>query len=206
MTSKWVGESEKLVRTLFEVARKCQPSIIFLDECDSLLSERQSGESDNTRRLKTEFLAQCDGVSSSENDRIVLLGATNRPWDLDTAVLRRFPRRIYLPLPNVDQRSAILKQWVKKNPTQIVISYSDVNMIANLTEMYSASDMTQLLRDASLASLRELPLDVQQTINSNDVRPIAANDLVRSMEQIRPSFTDAKLLKKYQEWSSNLGS
>ena len=90
LTSKWVGEGEKLVRALFVAARALQPSVIFLDEADALLTERgKGGEGDAARRIKTEFLVQIDGMGTSEEERILVLAATNKPMDLDQAVLRR---------------------------------------------------------------------------------------------------------------------
>ncbi|KAG8444219.1 hypothetical protein GDO86_009415 [Hymenochirus boettgeri] len=100
LTSKYVGEGEKLVRALFSVARELQPSIIFIDEVDSLLCERREGEHDASRRLKTEFLIEFDGVQSGGEDRVLVMGATNRPQELDEAVLRRFTKRVYVSLPN----------------------------------------------------------------------------------------------------------
>jgi spastin len=115
LTSKYVGEGEKLVKALFAVAREYQPSIIFIDEIDSLLSRRSDKEHDAMRRLKNEFLSQSDGISSDKCERILVMGATNRPYDIDEAALRyhqcilsscydvsyrRFPKRIYISLPS----------------------------------------------------------------------------------------------------------
>lgn len=88
VTSKYVGDGEKLMRTLFEVARKKQPSVIFFDEIDALMSTRKDGEHEASRRLKTEFMTQIDGASSSSDDRLLIMAATNIPWELDEAVLR----------------------------------------------------------------------------------------------------------------------
>ena len=103
LTSKWLGEGEKLVRALFSLAREKQPSLIFMDEIDSILSARSSSEHDASRRLKTEFLVQFDGVASG-GDRMIVLAATNRPQDLDEAVRRRLVKRIYVPLPETRAR------------------------------------------------------------------------------------------------------
>lgn len=105
LTSKWVGESEKLVRALFQVAREMEPSIIFMDEVDALLSSGADGSgADSARRMLTEFLVQFDGVKSSPDSRVFVMGATNRPEQLDEAVRRRLVKRIYIPLPCFDAR------------------------------------------------------------------------------------------------------
>ena len=106
--NKYVGESEKMVRALFRIARERQPSVIFLDEVDSLLSARGDGDQESSRRMKTEFLVQLDGAGTSREDRILLMAATNRPWDLDDALLRRVPRRVLIPLPDATARRVIL--------------------------------------------------------------------------------------------------
>ncbi|WAR20546.1 SPAST-like protein [Mya arenaria] len=98
--SQRVGEGEKLVRALFAVAKELQPAVVFMDEVDSLLCERKEGENDASRRLKTEFLVQFDGVAGSSDDKVLIMGATNRPQELDDAVLRRFSKRVYVSMPN----------------------------------------------------------------------------------------------------------
>mmetsp|Transcript_40767 Transcript_40767/g.161548 ORF Transcript_40767/g.161548 Transcript_40767/m.161548 type:complete len:324 (-) Transcript_40767:710-1681(-) len=103
LVSKWQGESEKLVRELFKMARENTPSIIFIDEIDSLASSRSDSESESARRIKTEFLVQMQGVGKSQTG-VLVLGATNIPWGLDSAIRRRFERRIYIPLPDVKAR------------------------------------------------------------------------------------------------------
>lgn len=103
MTSKWIGEGEKLVRALFLYARYKQPSVIFLDEIDSILTKRNESEHESSRRLKTEFLIQLEGAhTTNEEDRILLVGATNRPEELDDAARRRFTKRLYIPLPEFE--------------------------------------------------------------------------------------------------------
>ncbi len=95
LISKWQGESERMVRSLFEKARENKPSIIFIDEVDSLVSSRSDSENDATKRVKTEFLVQMQGVGK-DTDGILVLGATNTPWSLDAAIRRRFEKRIYI--------------------------------------------------------------------------------------------------------------
>ena len=108
LTSKWHGEGEKLVKALFAMARQRQPSMIFMDEVDELFSKRREAEHDASRRLKTEFLVQFDGTATDPEEKILVLGATNRPQELDNAILRRFPKRIYIPLPDGGARCALL--------------------------------------------------------------------------------------------------
>lgn len=103
LMSKWMGESERLVKSLFEMAREQKPSIIFIDEIDSLCGARTEGSNDSSRRVLTEFLVQMQGVGSN-NDKLLVLGATNTPWELDSAIRRRFEKRIYIALPGETAR------------------------------------------------------------------------------------------------------
>ncbi|KAF5834481.1 P-loop containing nucleoside triphosphate hydrolase protein [Dunaliella salina] len=144
LTSKWVGEGEKLVRALFALAAEKAPSIIFIDEIDSLLSSRGGGnEHDAARRLKTEFLVQFDGVAAAPgSERVVVVGATNRPHELDDAARRRLVKRIYIPLPNAEGRAAILGYLLKGQPH--LLRSRELESVVQLTEGYSASDLTAL--------------------------------------------------------------
>ena len=116
LTSKWVGEGEKMVRTMFAIAAIHQPSVVFIDEIDSLLSARNDNDQEGSRRIKTEFLVQLDGANTfaGEEARILIIGATNRPDDLDEAVRRRLVKRMYIPLPNSAARKQFLERLVEK--------------------------------------------------------------------------------------------
>ena len=111
LMSKWVGDSERLMRHLFGLAAIYSPSIIFIDEIDSMLTARSSTENEAARRVKTEFLVQLDGVGSSQG-RILVIGATNRPFDLDEAAFRRMTKRIYIGLPDLAAREAQLNKMI----------------------------------------------------------------------------------------------
>ena len=183
LVSKWLGESEKLVRTLFVVAKELQPSIIFIDEADSLLNSRQAGEHDSSRRLKTEFLARFDGVSSQSDDRILVLGATNRPQDIDDAVMRRFPRRILVNMPSPNERLLILQHFLRVE--NHALSHDELKEIADATKNFSASDIKSLARHAAYQSVRDMDTKTLETIDT--LRPIDVADFTIALTHIRPS-------------------
>ncbi|KAL8610922.1 hypothetical protein ACOMHN_042540 [Nucella lapillus] len=202
LTSKWVGEGEKLVRTLFTAAQELQPSIIFIDEIDSLLCERREGENEASRRLKTEFLVQFDGVSSSPEDRILVMGATNRPQELDDAVLRRFSKRVYVTIPDHETRVTMLTHLLKKQGC--ALSKKDLSRLASLTEGYSGSDLTALAKDAALGPIRELSVTEVRSVDANKVRDIRMSDFLESVKRIRRSVPVETLLK-YEDWNREYG-
>jgi len=153
LVSKWLGESEKLVKNLFELARQHKPSIIFIDEVDSLCSSRSDNESESARRIKTEFLVQMQGVGT-DNEGILVLGATNIPWVLDAAIRRRFEKRIYIPLPEEHARLIMLKQNLGN--TYHLLTEADLKTLATKTEGYSGADISIVVRDALMQPVRKV--------------------------------------------------
>ncbi|XP_076272571.1 vacuolar protein sorting 4 [Rhynchophorus ferrugineus] len=153
LVSKWLGESEKLVRNLFELARAHKPSIIFIDEVDSLCSSRSDNESESARRIKTEFLVQMQGVGN-DTEGILVLGATNIPWVLDAAIRRRFEKRIYIPLPEEHARVTMFK--IHLGNTRNELSEEDIKELAKKTDGYSGADISIVVRDALMQPVRKV--------------------------------------------------
>merc|ERR1712113_540862 len=153
LVSKYVGESEKLVKNLFTMAREKKPSIIFIDEVDSLASKRSDNEQDNTRRIKTEFLVQMQGVGKDTRG-VLTLGATNCPWDLDPAIRRRFVKRIYIPLPEKEARQIMFKIHIGNTPNEL--SDQDYAIMADKTEGFSGSDISGVVQDALMEPVRTM--------------------------------------------------
>lgn len=151
LISKYQGESERLIKTLFDTAREKAPSIIFIDEVDSVCGNRTDGENDSTRRIKTELLVQTDGVGKS-NKQLLVMGATNLPWKLDPAFRRRFQKRIYIPLPDRKSRKKIIKQFldVENNLTEL-----DINDLVDRTDGYSGADLKNMMNDALMGPVRQ---------------------------------------------------
>ncbi|XP_030934510.1 ribosome biogenesis ATPase RIX7 isoform X1 [Quercus lobata] len=153
ITSKWFGEDEKNVRALFTLAAKVSPTIIFVDEVDSMLGQRtRVGEHEAMRKIKNEFMTHWDGLLTKPGERILVLAATNRPFDLDEAIIRRFERRIMVGLPSVESREKILKTLLAKEKVENL----DFKELATLTEGYSGSDLKNLCITAAYRPVREL--------------------------------------------------
>ncbi|KAJ1257783.1 hypothetical protein BS78_10G022600 [Paspalum vaginatum] len=203
LTSKWVGEAEKLVRTLFMVAIDRQPSVIFMDEIDSVMSTRLANENDASRRLKSEFLIQFDGVSSNPDDLVIVIGATNKPQELDDAVLRRLVKRIYVPLPDPNVRRLLLKNQLKGQAFKL--SNHDLERLAVETEGYSGSDLRALCEEAAMMPIRELGPHNILTIKANQLRPLKHEDFKKAMAVIRPSLQKSKW-DELEKWNEEFGS
>ena len=199
--SKWLGESEKLVKQLFELADEKQPSIIFIDEVDALAGAR-GGEHDAMRRVKTELLTSMDGLSSSETDRIVTVGATNMPESIDGAFRRRFERRIYIPLPDFPARSAIFSFNTKGVE---LAECADFEVLAEITEGYSGSDIAMVCREAIMTPIRELDMAGAIEDTSIAARSVTQDDFLEAIESINPSVSDDEI-EKYDNWNEEFGS
>lgn len=202
LTSKWVGEGEKMVRALFAIARCHQPAVIFIDEIDSLLSQRTDGEHDSSRRIKTEFLVQLDGAATSSEDRILVVGATNRPQEIDEAARRRLAKRLYIPLPEADARRQIVTNLMLQEKKQL--GAEELEKVVSSTEGFSGADMTQLCREAALGPIRSIQLSDIATITPEQVRPILHCDFQEALKTVRPSVSP-KDLQLYEEWNKTFG-
>ncbi|KAG5538524.1 hypothetical protein RHGRI_019188 [Rhododendron griersonianum] len=228
LTSKWVGEGEKLVRELFMVAVSKQPSVIFMDEAsysicrilvrldflfyvlvlydmlliDSIMSTRVANEHDASRRLKSEFLVQFDGVTSNSDDLVIVIGATNKPQELDDAVLRRLVKRIYIPLPDAHVRRSLLKHKLKGQAFSLPAG--DLERLVESTEGYSGSDLQALCEEAAMMPIRELGSNIL-TIKANQVRPLRYEDFQKATTVIRPSLQKSKW-EELERWNQEFGA
>jgi vacuolar protein-sorting-associated protein 4 len=174
IVSKFMGESERLIKALFELARKNKPAVIFIDEIDSVLSARSEGENEATRRLKTEFLIQMQGVGKDDKG-ILVLGATNIPWGLDPAVRRRFQKKIYISLPEAKARKLMVK--LNLGDTYNDLTDEQLEILGNLTEGYSGSDIYNLTQDAIYGPLRKCQKATHfKNLDQNHIVPCSPSD------------------------------
>ncbi|RNF11731.1 putative AAA ATPase [Trypanosoma rangeli] len=215
ITSKWVGEGEKMVRALFAVARALAPSTIFVDEIDALLQARGSAhEGEGSRRIKTEFLVQMDGAGNDNSEaRVLVMGATNRPFDLDEAIIRRFPKRVFVPLPDAPARAQILQSLLDTEETPNGFTPAIWQRIVAVTEGYSGHDLRQLCEEVAMVPVRELLAEklrsgeelTTQAYHHNLLRPLTLQDVETCVKARHPSCCP-KQLKALNEWSDTYGS
>lgn len=205
LTSKWVGEGEKMVRALFAVARVMQPSVVFIDEIDSLLTQRVDGEHDSSRRMKTEFLVQFDGVSTGAEDRLLIVGATNRPQELDEAARRRFTKRLYIPLPDEPARKQIIENLMKKQKNNLT---SDcIEYVAMKANGFSGADMSVLCKEAAMVVLRSVirARGGAKDLSHQDLPPISRNDFDLAMKLVKASVSGSDM-GSYEDWDKQYGA
>ncbi|EFX87921.1 hypothetical protein DAPPUDRAFT_305607 [Daphnia pulex] len=212
LTSKYRGESEKLVRLLFEMARFYAPSTIFVDEIDSMCSRRGSeSEHEASRRVKSELLVQMDGISSQSDDPskvVMVLAATNFPWDIDEALRRRLEKRIYIPLPTREGRLALLH--INLREVKVAEDGVDLDAISELLDGYSGADITNVCRDASMMSMRRRiaglrPDQIRQLAKEELDLPVTMEDFMAAVEKCNKSVS-ADDLEKYDRWMREFGS
>ena len=202
LTSKWIGEGEKLVRTLFGVAAYHEPSVVFLDEIDSLLTQRKADENEASRRIKTEFLVQLDGTCATQG-RVLAIGATNRPQELDEAARRRFVKRLYIPLPNQDDREQLLRVMLHKC-TGHSLTDAEIAKLARETEGFSGADLKALSTDAAMGPIRQLGPKALEA-NVADLPPISYKHFRQARKSMKASVAAADLVQ-YEEWDAIYGS
>ena len=203
LTSKWVGEGEKMVRALFAVAKVHQPSVVFIDEIDSLLTSRSEGEHESSRKIKTEFLVQLDGANTVGDERVLVVGATNRPQELDDAARRRLVKRLYIPLPDLEARVDILSRLLGKEKHDV--DRDEMISIGAQTEGYSGADMANLCREAAYGPIRSLDLKMIANVTADQVRPINHGDLVSALRQVKASVSQDDL-DQYLKWDKQFGA
>lgn len=211
LISKWRGESEKIVQTLFDLARHHAPSIIFIDEIDALVSSRGgASEHEASRRMKSQILTAMDGLTSREGEgTVMVLATTNHPWSLDDALRRRLEKRIYIPLPDADGREAMFRLNLSEVPTEDDV---DIASLGRATDGYSGADIHIVCREASMKGMRRLltnktPQQIQEMRAAGELEtpPVSAADLEEALGSTRPSVSVADIAR-FQEWEKEFGS
>ncbi|KAH8424007.1 Vacuolar protein sorting-associated protein 4 [Aspergillus melleus] len=231
LVSKWMGESERLVKQLFNMARENKPAIIFIDEVDALCGPRGEGESEASRRIKTELLVQMDGVGK-DSKGVLILGATNIPWQLDAAIRRRFQRRVHISLPDINARMKMFMLAVGSTPCEM--SQGDYRTLAEMSEGYSGSDISIAVQDALMQPIRKIqtathykkvlfegaekltpcsPGDrgaVEMSWMSVEAEqllepPLVLKDFIKAVRNSRPTVSHEDL-KRNAEWTQEFGS
>lgn len=190
LTDKWYGESQKLASAVFTLAVKLQPCIVFIDEIDSLLRARNSSDHEATAMMKAQFMSFWDGLVTDSSCTVIIMGATNRPQDLDRAILRRMPATFHIPMPNTAQRKQILELILENEP---ICEDVDVMKLAKFTEGFSGSDLRELCRNASVYRVRDYMRN-EASASTNDseefhdaLRPITMEDLTVSLNKMKES-------------------
>ncbi|GBM34568.1 Katanin p60 ATPase-containing subunit A-like 2 [Araneus ventricosus] len=211
LVSKWRGESEKLVKVLFDLAKLYAPSVIFIDEIDALMSHRGC-DHEASRRMKTEFFLQMDALMSS-NKLVLFLGASNMPWELDTAILRRMEKRIFISLPDTVSRYNLFEKFLSSFQVAENVKLKmnlDYGELAKATENYSASDIELVCKEVKMNCFREI---INKLENYSDcknaklvkcVESLEMCDVLSAIDRIKPASTD--LVLKYIDWKEKHGS
>ncbi|OVA14879.1 AAA+ ATPase domain [Macleaya cordata] len=218
ITSKWFGEGEKYVKAVFSLASKIAPSVIFVDEVDSMLGRRENpGEHEAMRKMKNEFMVNWDGLRTKDKERVLVLAATNRPFDLDEAVIRRLPRRLMVNLPDAQNREKILRVIMAKEELAPDV---DLEAVANMTDGYSGSDLKNLCVTAAHCPIREI-LEKEKKEKTSalaenkslpalhstaDIRPLNMDDFRYAHDQVCASVSsESSNMNELLQWNDLYG-
>jgi SpoVK/Ycf46/Vps4 family AAA+-type ATPase len=195
LQSKWFGDAQKLVTAVFTLALKLQPSIIFIDEIDSMLGKRHSNEHEAVNNMKTEFMALWDGFTTDEYSQVMVLGATNRPWEVDEAVLRRLPQSFLVGLPDENQRIAILSKMLEGEVMdESFYAAQAMKKLGKKTAGYSGSDLKQLCTNAAYYPIRELLVAERKkpsAIGTIHPRSLTMEDFIQALDHSKPTGAEA---------------
>ncbi|CAG8444031.1 4279_t:CDS:2 [Ambispora gerdemannii] len=209
----FVGEGEKNVRAIFSLARKLSPCVLFLDEVDAIFNSRRSDHHNGAHReIINQFMAEWDGLTS-QNEGVLIMGATNRPFDLDDAILRRMPRRILVDLPNEKDREQILTLHLRDEKLDPSVSLSH---LAKITNLYSGSDLKNLCISAALAAVREdaekevanakSDSQNQEKKEAPPIRILKEHHFQLALKQVTPSCSeDMSSLTELRKWDKQYG-
>ncbi|XP_043717417.1 outer mitochondrial transmembrane helix translocase-like isoform X1 [Telopea speciosissima] len=202
LMSKWFGDAQKLVAAVFSLAHKLQPAIIFIDEVDSFLGQRRNTDHEALTNMKTEFMALWDGFTTDQNAQVMVLAATNRPSELDEAILRRLPQAFEIGIPDCSERAKIMKVILKGENVEDGI---DFDHIASLCEGYTGSDLLELCKQAAYFPVRDLLRDEKEGKPSHTPRPLLQSDLLQVLATTRKAGVAASeysgLSSQSSSWS-----
>ncbi len=205
LLSKYYGESAKLINALFNKAKDMQPAIIFMDEIDSVVISRDSGINEATRRVVGQLLTEIEGFNTKKEEEVIFMGATNKPWSLDDAMLSRFQKKIYVPLPNEASRRKIFGIHLRNVELDMSLT-----QLSQKSEGFSGRDIANVCREAVTLMIREQNPGLQdlslKEIERYELkhRPLKPSDFDKSFEKIKPTST-ASDLEKYKRWADEFG-
>ncbi|GMI15500.1 hypothetical protein TrLO_g305 [Triparma laevis f. longispina] len=214
--NKWLGESEKNAKAVFTLARRLAPCVVFIDEVDSILSSRESNDDSSHSTLtsvKTTLMSEWDGLNSGTNgegdagsSRVIVIGSTNRPFDLDEAVLRRFPRRIMVDLPDLQTRKEILEVTLSQNRVSKDVNFTK---LAEKLDGFTGSDLKELCREAVVRISHEQASILDKGGDLPDgmrLREVQQEDFEQALTKIKKSVSEKGTeLKKVDDWNSEYG-
>ena len=209
LTSKWRGESEKLLRVLFDMARHYSPSTIFIDEIDSLCGQRgNDGEHEASRRAKGVLLTQMDGVGVDPGKVVMVLGATNHPWDIDEAMRRRLEKRIYIPLPTQSDREELLRINCSDIELGPDVDFAELSRLLE-GKFYSGADLTTMVRDAAMSVMRRymqknrpnlINLGKEKDVGAQVAdEPVTRDDFIAAIRRV-PSSVNSSQVTRFEDW------